>query len=97
MRNEYEIKPVLRKLDDLNYKILFEFEKYDKGGNDVDKEIIDLFCFENIGTDEFCSLENIEKLPHECLVYMFKHHYDVFGLIHKDLAIDFKINLTPKK
>ena len=80
------ILPVLRPISDLDLKIKIEFDKYDNKRN-YDKEIINLFCEEN-GIDEL--LENLElsSIRYECVEYMFKNHYDFFGLIEKGLAVD---------
>ena len=79
-------KPILKPISDLDWKIKIEFEKYDNKRN-YDKEIINLFCEEN-GIDEL--LENLElsSIRYECVEYMFKNHYDFFGLIEKGLAVD---------
>ena len=79
-------KPILRPISDLDWIIKIEFDKYDSKRN-YDKEIINLFCEEN-GIDEL--LENLElsSIRYECVEYMFKNHYDFFGLIEKGLAID---------
>ena len=68
--------------------IFDEFEKYNLGFN-YDKEIIYLFDKEN-GYDEL--IENIElkSVRYECAEYIFKNHYDIFGLIDKGEAVDYK-------
>jgi hypothetical protein len=93
MQNLKNIKPILRPILDLSILIIEEFEKYDgKRNGKANEEIINLFCEEN-GVDE--NIENMElkSLPYECVEFMFKNHYDFFGLIEKNLAIDInKIN-----
>jgi hypothetical protein len=88
-----QFKPILRPISDLSILIIEEFEKYDgKRNGKANEEIINLFCEEN-GVDE--NIENMElkSLPYECVEFMFKNHYDFFGLIEKKLAIDInKIN-----
>lgn len=83
-----EIKPILKPISDLSTLVKDEFEKYDgiRSGK-ADEEIINLFCEEN-GVDEL--IENIElkSLPYECVEYMFRNHYDFFGLIDDGLAIN---------
>lgn len=84
-----EIKPILSPISDLEKLIKTEFDKLDElRMSNYTSEIIDLFCYENTGTDENISEINLEKLPYECVEYMFKYHYDFFGLIEKGLAID---------
>ena len=83
----YNCKPILRPISDLSLLVIEEFEKYDgKRNGKANEEIINLFCEEN-GVDEI--LENIElkSLPYECIEYMFRNHYDVFGLIEQGLAV----------
>jgi hypothetical protein len=80
-------KPILRPLSDLTKEIDLNFEMLNSGlRNDV--EIIDLFCYENINTDEPLVDLDLNKLPYECVEYMFRNHYDFFGLIEAGLAID---------
>lgn len=80
--------PILKPISDLSILVKDEFEKYDgiRSGK-ADEEIINIFCEEN-GVDEI--IENIElkSLPYECVEYMFKNHYDFFGLIDEGLAIN---------
>jgi hypothetical protein len=81
------IKPILKPVSDLSLLVVEEFEKYDgKRNGKANEEIINLFCEEN-GVDEI--IENIElkSLPYECVEFMFKNHYDFFGLIEKGLAV----------
>ena len=81
------IQPILKPISDLSLLVIEEFEKYDgKRNGKANEEIINLFCEEN-GVDEI--IENIElkSLPYECIEFMFKNHYDVFGLISQGLAI----------
>ena len=80
-------KIILKPISDLSLLVVEEFEKYDgKKNGKANDEIITLFCEEN-GVDE--NIENIElkSLPYECIEFMFKNHYDFFGLIEKGLAI----------
>ena len=82
-----ECKPILKPISDLSLLVTEEFEKYDgKRNGKANEEIINLFCEEN-GVDEI--IENIElkSLPYECIEFMFRNHYDFFGLIEKGLAI----------
>lgn len=80
-------KLILKPISDLSLLVIEEFEKYDgKRNGKANEEIINLFCEEN-GVDEI--IENIElkSLPYECIEFMFKNHYDFFGLIERGLAI----------
>ena len=80
-------KLVLKPISDLSLLVIEEFKKYDgKRNGKANDEIINLFCEEN-GVDEI--IENIElkSLPYESIDFMFKNHYDFFGLIEKGLAI----------
>lgn len=80
-------KLILKPISDLSLLVIEEFEKYDgKRNGKANDEIINLFCEEN-GVDEI--IENIElkSLPYECVEFMFRNHYDFFGLIEQGLAI----------
>jgi len=81
------IYPILKPISDLSLLVIEEFEKYDgKRNGKANEEIINLFCEEN-GVDDI--LENIElkSLPYECIDFMFRNHYDFFGLISEGLAV----------
>lgn len=82
------IRPILLPLSDLDSSLKTNFEMLNSGLHD--EEMVNLFCFENIGTDENLVDLDITKLPYECVEYMFRNHYDVFGLIEKGLAVDNK-------
>lgn len=85
------IRPILRPLSDLDSLLKTNFEMLDSGLHD--EEMVNLFCYENIGTDENLVDLDITKLPYECVEYMFRNHYDVFGLIGKGSAVDInKVN-----
>jgi hypothetical protein len=80
-------RPILKPILDLSLLVFEEFEKYDgKRNGKANEEIINLFCEEN-GVNEI--IENIElkSLPYECVEFMFRNHYDFFGLIEKGLAV----------
>ena len=82
-------KPILRPLSDLSILVKEEFEKYDgKRNGKVNEEIINLFCEEN-GVDEIIEDIDLKSLPYECIEFMFRNHYDFFGLIEKGLAISY--------
>lgn len=82
------LKPILIPIKDLDKLIYEEFSKLDDFKiSEYTSEIIELFCFENTGFEEELELVNLQKLPYECIDFMFKNHYDVFGLIEKGLAI----------
>jgi hypothetical protein len=82
--------PILRPILDLSILVKDEFEKYDgiRSGK-ADEEVINIFCEEN-GVDEIIENIDLKSLPYECIEYMFKNHYDFFGLIEAGLAIDIK-------
>lgn len=79
-------KLILKPLSQLESIAKEQFIKF-RNNEDHDAEIIDLFCFENIQTDDLLGVD-YNKLPYECIVYMAKHHYDFQDLISKGLAID---------
>ena len=79
--------PILKPISDLSLLVIEEFEKYDgKRNGKANEEIINLFCEEN-GVDEIIEKIDLKSLPYECVEFMFKNHYDFFGLIEKGLAI----------
>lgn len=83
-----DCKPILKPISDLEKLIENEFSKLDDfKGLEYTSEIIELFCFENIGFEEELSVYNLNKLPYECVEFMFRNHYDFFGLINQKLAI----------
>ncbi len=87
VENDTLYKPILKPISDLSLLVIEEFEKYDgKRNGKANDEIINLFCEEN-GVDEI--IENIElkSLPYECVDFMFRNHYDFFGLIDQGLAV----------
>lgn len=78
----------LKPISDLSNLVKTEFEKYDGLiSGKANEEIITLFCEEN-GVGDL--IENIElsSLPYECVNFIFKNHYDFFGLIEEGLAIN---------
>lgn len=80
-------KPILKPISDLSILVIEEFEKYDgKINGKANDEIINLFCEEN-GVDEIIENIVLSSLPYECVEYIFKNHYDFFGLIEKGLAV----------
>jgi len=69
-----EIKPILRPLLDLTRE-----ELYKAGFNSH----IDYLTHEH---QEFST--DVLKAPYDMVVYLFEHHFDVFGLIEKGLAVN---------
>ena len=83
-----QCKLILKPISDLSLLVIEEFEKYDgKRNGKANEEIINLFCEEN-GVDEIIENIDLKSLPYECIEFMFRNHYDFFGLIEKGLAID---------
>ena len=82
-----QCKLILKPISDLSILVKEEFEKYDglRSGK-ANEEIINLFCEEN-GVDELIENIDLKSLPYECIAFMFRNHYDFFGLIEKGLAI----------
>ena len=83
-----QCKLILKPISDLSILVKEEFEKYDglRSGK-ANEEIINLFCEEN-GVDELIENIDLKSLPYECVDFMFRNHYDFFGLIKLGLAID---------
>ena len=93
VNKEYDYKPILRPLSELEQILLFEFEKYHQN-IDCNNEIIELFCEEHIKTSDLVSEINIESLPFDTVIWMIKNHFDIAGLIEKGEAID--VNTLPE-
>lgn len=82
-----QCKLILKPISDLSLLVIEEFEKYDgKRNGKANEEIINLFCEEN-GVDEIIENIDLKSLPYECIEFMFRNHYDFFGLIEEGLAI----------
>tara|TARA_R110000765_G_scaffold311691_1_gene404878 strand:- start:12 stop:446 length:435 start_codon:yes stop_codon:yes gene_type:complete len=83
-------KPILRPLSDLTEKVLKDIKKMML----VDFEYIDKDGIQSIhfptGNISITSIhyEIVEECPLGFYNYLLKHHFDVFGLIEKGLAID---------
>lgn len=84
--NKNPFKLILKPISDLDKLIRNEFEKYDSKEK-YDQEIINIFCNENVIKENIDNM-NLSKLPYDCIEYIFKNHYDFFGLIKKGLAVD---------
>ena len=84
-----QCKLILKPISDLSLLVIEEFEKYDgKRNGKANEEIINLFCEEN-GVDEIIENIDLKSLPYKCIEFMFRNHYDIFGLIEKGLAISY--------
>ena len=80
---------LLKPLKDLSEKVENEFLKYSEARwAFYDQKIIDLFCYESIKTEAKLTDIDLTTLPYKCVEYLFRNHYDFFGLIEKGLAID---------
>jgi hypothetical protein len=73
------IKPILRPLSDI-----YNFKYKPRYGNNefLITEVIPIEVIEVI------ECGNIDEIPHYCFKLLVKHHFDVFRLINKGLAID---------
>ena len=81
-----EFQPILKPITDLDILIYNEFVKYRKDTESADKEIIENFC-EEVGVTDLLEITDLETLPYKTIEFMFKNHYDFFGLIEKGLAV----------
>ena len=82
-----EIKPLLKSISKLDDILADEFSNY-REGMKHDAELIDLFSFENIHTEELLNDLDLNKLPYNCIEYLFKNHYDFFSLIENGLSTE---------
>lgn len=75
-------KPILRPLT----KIRSHFEPI----FDTDKEVNEFLSYETLTPFSIEDLENFlpEYIPYGSFKVLIKHHFDVFGLIEKGLAVD---------
>lgn len=78
----FEVKPILRPLSDLTREDLIE----DLG---TETSCLDWTTSEREHWIKFYSREHwINNLPYLIYSHLLKHHFDVFGLIEAELAID---------
>jgi hypothetical protein len=82
-------KPILKPISKLDELLRVEFTNY-FGGENYNEKLIDLFCFENIHTEEHLVDLDLSKLPYNCIEYMLENHYDYFRLIDNGLAVEIK-------
>jgi hypothetical protein len=79
-------KPILRPLSDLTKEIEVNGEKF------MPKEFIEeKYYTQNWANELERCIEDkrwIFHLDYSCILYLFEWHFDVFGLIEKNLAID---------
>lgn len=80
-------KLILRPISELSELIVNEFGYY-RMDMQSNQDIIDLFCFEVIESEEELIDLDLTALPYKTTEYIFKKHYDFFGLIDKGLAVD---------
>ena len=77
-----EFKPILRPLSDLTKVDIKEFYQC----SDIDMGIID---WQEWAEELYHSLKNDNPFQLSQFEYLYKRHFDVFGLIENNLAIDF--------
>lgn len=80
------IKPILKSISDADTLIRTEFYRYESN-KEFDKNIIDLFCFEFIGTEELLSEIELSNLPYKSMQWLLSNHFDVFGLLDSGDAV----------
>ena len=75
-------KPLLRSLS--------EIKNYFQPIFDTDKEVNEFLSYETLTPFSIEDLENClpEYIPYGSFKVLLKHHFDVFGLIEKGLAVD---------
>ena len=79
------IKPILRPLSEFEYDHIVQIKEYLGLGEWCDHydQYFDVW---------FDDAQNVQKLalqcPYKILQYFFKNHFDTFGLIKQDLAVD---------
>lgn len=77
--NSLKRKPILKPLSDLtkDNEVTTEFQLIFKENDDI----IDYLCEEKGDVSK-------KNIPYQLAEWLFKNHFDVFGLIEKGLAID---------
>jgi hypothetical protein len=81
-------KPILKPIEDADSLIRLEWAKFHSSKDyDYDKEVIDLFSYEKIGTTDLLQAINLMHLPYDSMQWLLARHYDVFGLLDKGLAV----------
>jgi len=85
--NEY-YKPTLRPLSDLNESEIDNiYTLFIDNRHDIEREWIEINV-NMLKTEHFSIKWAIDLMPYLLMEYLYEHHYDVFGLIEKGLAID---------
>lgn len=83
----FEFKPILRPISDLKTDFFA-----DKWESDIDvRTFLSDGYLSEMGVDDFDYLidhKNIEWYPYGLIYILIKYHFDIFGLIENDLAID---------
>jgi len=79
--------PILKPIEDAEKYIRSEFDKH-YFGNDCDKDVIELFCYEKIGEIIDFNILEITTLPYDTVQWLLKNHYDVFGLLKENKAVN---------
>lgn len=80
-----EIEPILRPLSDLNKELIIEGEKHQMW------LLLPTFCKHHEGTLLINSRGykfDIKKMKFDEIQTLLEHHFDIYGLIEKGLAID---------
>jgi hypothetical protein len=80
-KSHEHVKPILRPLSDLTNEIVKEFFDLDS----VDLELIDI---EQWRKELYTDVKSEARFQYRQFQVLFKHHFDVFNLIQKNLAID---------
>lgn len=83
------IEPVLKPLAVADAYIYAEYVKYVEGKK-YDEKLKSVFLSGYIGSDSI-TLESIEKLPFNCILWLLKENYDIFGMIDRGEARIFKM------
>ena len=87
------IQPILKPIWEADTYIRSQFSRFDNGLAS-DKEVIDLFCFDSINTDELLCEISLENLTHKSFMWLVKNKYDVFGWIESGEAVDYNDCVT---
>ena len=84
--NYNEVKPFLRPISDADIKIRTEWSKFHRCET-YDKDVINLFSFEKLGTDELLQDLDLIQLPYDSIQWLLSNHFDVFGLLDSGDAV----------
>lgn len=83
-------KPLLKPLYKFKDYLHYEFKK-ELQGKAHDEEVVNLFIdMDNKALEHYFHTKalKIEEIPHRCVTWLAKNHYDIFGWLEQEKAIN---------